>query len=123
MNKILFPVSALLLGAAFTLPLAHSKPGDGKDGKGEKDASAVFDAIDANDDDKITAKELADSKKFKDAEPKEVRAAFSRKDLNEDGAITPREFEKTFGERTGRPRGKGGKGRKGGKGGKGGKSS
>ena len=121
------------LAIAFTPSFIDAKGKGGKgggDAKEEKDPGAIFDAIDSNKDGKVTPKELADSKKFKDADKKEVGKAFSEKDANRDGAITAQEFIRNFGPEAGQKHGKGkgkgkGKGRKGGKGGgkgKGGKS-
>lgn len=113
----LFTVLFFALTGAIADPAADKTQKDGKGkGGGKPDAETVFKAIDADGNGSITAKELGDSKRFKDASKKDVGEAFKKKDLNEDGAISKHEFMKTFG--------KGDKsGKKGGKGGKGGKKS
>ena len=67
----------------------------GKGGDGDK-ATGVFKKLDANDDGKITPKELSESPRLKDKSPKQVAAAFKEKDLNGDGGISEHEFKKSF---------------------------
>ena len=132
MKKTTVSMFAAALAVTLTCALAFAGPG-GRKGAGNAtndspDAAIVFDAIDTNDDGTISAKELGDSKKFKDADKKEVGAAFKEKDLNGDGSISGKEFSRTFKSdgsegkkgRAGKGKGKGkGKGEAGGKGGKG----
>lgn len=108
--------SITTIGAVLaTVLLANITSNLTADDKGDGDRAAdVFAAIDENSDGQITAKELSESKHFRDKDKKDVGAAFKEKDLNGDGGISEHEFKKTFGEN----RGKGGPGPKGkGKGG------
>jgi len=93
-------VTAVGLGISFGEEAKKERDED-RDGKGHGRAAAVFDAVDENDDEKITPKELADSKRFEDSDRKDVGEVFKKKDLNNDGAISKKEFIRTFGPRDG----------------------
>jgi hypothetical protein len=120
MKKNSVTIFATALAVTLSCALAFGGPGNRK-GKGNAshegpDAATVFDAIDTDGDGSISAKELGESKRFKDADKKEVGAAFKEKDLDGDGSISGKEFARTFGKHgggkeKGKGKGKGGKGK------------
>ncbi len=108
-------ILAALSALTCTLTLTHAEetPESKEREKGPKgggehghpDAEEVFKRIDSDGNGSISIKELADSKRFEDADRKELGAAFLEKDLNNDGSIGLHEFQKTFGSHHDGPRG------------------